>query len=227
MLDIKQIVFDLLSTVLATIIGLVVFRKLDRFYRLLLLQAIIYLVIDSIASALSIMPGNKYNNSWLYNIEILFETAVLFAAAQAYFNSNLSKQVLLIVFSFFLLVFCTDVFYLSSFSNFAFHAAIAEGLLMTVLYIIIMYFQFMKKADTFITAPVILASIGMILYFAASIPYLSVIFYLQKVNAGLNRELFQNIVVVLADVRYLFIAIAFFIAGRTSAAANTNKTTLT
>jgi hypothetical protein len=219
MLDIKQIVLDLFTALLASAIGLIVFRRLNLFYRLLLLQVIIYVVIDSIASAIGLISKNTYNNSWLYNVLIFIETSLLFAAAQAYFKSDTSKKVLLLFFGCFLIVFFADVFYLTDFRNFAYHAAITEGLFITGIYITLLYFQFMKKAHIFLTAPIILASVGMVLYFAGTIPDLCLVTYFQKIDPHLNQELFQNIVVVLGDVRYLFIALAFWGAGRISDSA--------
>ncbi len=207
MLAIKQILLDLSTTLLAFSIGVLVFKRLERFYRLLFFQVFTYLLVDGIALTI------PFNNGWLFNAFIPIETALLLLAAQAYYNTSKSKQLLLILFGFFLMVFLADIFFFTGIIHFAYHAAIAEGILLTCVYITVLYFQLMKKMDNSNIA-LVMASIGMVLYFACSVPYLCVLFYFQTLDPIFNQKLFQNIIVVLAIVRYFFIAIAFFIVKR-------------
>ena len=208
MLSVKQILLDLSTTLLAFGMGLMVFRKLERFYRILFFQVLIYLLVDLVASRVI-----GINNGWLYNVLILIETGLLLFAAQACFNTNQRKWILLAVYGGFLTVFLADVFFFTGIMNFAYHAAIAEGIILTGVYLFLLYIQLKQKIDNSSKA-IIIASIGMVLYFAATVPYLGVMFYVHQSDVSLSKELFNNIVVVLALVRYLFIAIAFFIAGK-------------
>lgn len=202
---ITQIFLDLSTTFLAFGIGLIVFKRLKRFYRILFFQVLIYLFVDVAATVF--VP---VNNGWLYNVLIVIEAGFLLFAAQAYFNTQRSKKVLILLFGVFLSVFFADVFIFTGIVKFAHHAAITEGIILTGVYLFLLYEQLKQKIDRSSKA-MIIASTGIALYFAGTIPYLGIMFYLRELDAALSKELFNNIVIVLALVRYLLVAIAFFI----------------
>lgn len=207
-------VLELFTTFLAVGVGLALFRKLDRFHRLIFFQVTIFLLLDLFSLTLD-------NNNWLYNIQIPIETALLFSAALTYFESTGSKRVLLILFTVFLIVYILDIIYFTGIMSFAYHAAIAEGFLITLVYTILLYVHLMNKKTGSANAALIMASIGMIIYFACTIPYLCVMFYFQGLDPVGNDRIFVYIIVSMASLRYLFIAIAFFINGRKQQALRT------
>ena len=207
MWDIKQILLDLSSTLLAFCVGLAVFSKLDRFNRILFLQVVVYLLADSFAI---LYP--KYSNLF-FNLFMPIETLLLFSAALYYFNTKKSKAVLLILYVVFLIIYFPGVFSFGGISTFAHHAAITEGLLLTGINLVMLYVDFTQGKNGF-SYPVTFAGTGMILYFASTIPFLCVMFYFQQQDSYQTKELFNKIVVFTAWLRYLFIAIAFFIASR-------------
>jgi hypothetical protein len=199
-----QKLLDLSTTIIAFVIGLLAYKRLDRFHRLLFFQVFIYLIMDSYACTL------KGDNSWVYNLLMLMETTLLILAAKAYFGRN--NMWLIILWCVFLIVFFLDNFYLDKDTKFAFHGAIIEGLVFTFVYTIIIYTHVIKRKNTFLLSPVLWSSIGMVLYFACSVPYICMMFHFQKLDAVLNKLLFNQIIVVLGLGRYLCIAIAFFIS---------------
>ncbi|MCW3071075.1 MAG: hypothetical protein JWO44_965 [Bacteroidetes bacterium] len=208
MIHINQTILIYSVTALAAVTGIIVFRKLQVFFKLLLLQVVLYLMGDRLGIKLKPDP-----NAWVYNVLALFETLLLFLAAQVYFNSKRSRLVLQSLFFIFLIVFFIDFFLYDIFKIIFYHAVITEGLFFSAISITILYFQF-RKAKTHLDTAIIVAVIGMLIYFACSTPYLCLISYIQKFDKELNKKLFQYIVVDLAGVRYMLIAIAFFIAGR-------------
>ncbi len=218
MLDTTEIIMDLSTTIIAVGIGAIVFKKLDSFYRLLFWQVAVYLLLDPLA--IFVAHCHLYN-AWVYDLQILVEMVLLLSAAQVYFNSTQSKPVLLILFCCFLILFGVDVFYLTGNVKLAYHAAVWEDIVLSCICISILYFQ-LRKVNTYSSVAMVMASIGMIIYFACSIPYICIMYYLDQKDHPLAQELFQDIVVVLADLRYFLIAIAFFLASRNKTAQLTN-----
>ena len=212
-MDIINKLLPLSTAIAALIVGLAVYKHLIKFYRLLFFQVLIYLLIDCLS--IPFMP----NNSWVLNIFVPMETALLFAAAQIYFDSTKSKYLLLLIYSLFVVIYLLDLIFITGINKFVYHAAIAEGICISVLYIIILYIQFNRR----FSLPLTFACLGLILYFACSIPYISTLFYFQKIDPILNQKLFQYIIVLLAHVRYSFIALAFFLVGKSTYMTYVNK----
>jgi hypothetical protein len=179
---------------------------MNLFYRLLFAHITLYLLVQCVVFFI------QYNNNWLFNIFLPIETALLLVSADYYFNLKFARRILVSIFSFFLLIYSFDVFLWLGINTFAFHAAIVEGIAVAGVYLYIFYLQFQTKATY--NWPLLLVCLGHVLYFISSIPYLSVLFYFQASHPILNRELFIYIILLLAQVRYLLLAIAFFLMRR-------------
>lgn len=206
-------VLESLTTILAALIGLLVFKQMNVFYRLLYVQTVIYLILDCIGYLLQHITRD--HNSWIYNIVIVIETAFLLYAAQVYFSNATSRFILSLSFFFFITVYTANiVFSREGFWGFAFYGAISECVIITCVFLLILCVEFMRKEQLSSKLPMLLIAIGMILYFAGSIPDLSAAMTLEKQDPELNKKLFLSIVVVLAEFRYLFVAIAFFLMYR-------------
>lgn len=198
---------ELITTILAVLTGLSVFKKLNLFCRLLFFQAFIYLISDLCGYYIF-----HNNNSWLYNILIFIETALLLAAAQAYFNSAESRFMLLVSFSFFAIVYAANIYYnAGGIRKFAVYAAIAEGVIITCVYAVILCAEFMKATALPVKMPVVCIALGMLFYFAAGIPGLSATIGNAQQDKTLVKTIFVNTVVLLAGFRYLFLMIAFLL----------------
>jgi len=215
--DITYILLSLSSAILALGVGLIVYKRLAKFYRLLFFQVLVYLILDCIS--IPFMP----HNSWVINILVPAETALLFAAAQAYFNTSKSKYLLLLLYGVFFTVYLFDVLFFTGMNGFAYHASIAEGVLAAGIYITILYCQLDKGINVFDSWPVTFICLGMAVYFAGSIPYLSTLFYFDKKDPVLNLRLFQNIIGLLAHVRYVCLALGFYLAWKGTAIINSNR----
>jgi len=199
---------ELCTTILAAACGIMMFPKLNTFYRLLLLQVLIYLAGDSLASQVN-------NNGWCYNILILMETPLLLIMAQAYFATLRSKLVLFFSFLIFLTVYVASIPQLDKFREqpLNIYAIVTEGVLFTIVCLIMLYQEFFKLKSMREKLPVIMVALGMLIYFAGSTPYLSMIVHIQAIDPKANLQLFFEIIIFLGEIRYLFIAIAFFLTG--------------
>lgn len=197
MLSIQDIIRDLATPTLAVGTGLLYYKRLSRFNKLLFFQALGYIVAD-------VVVARTDNNGWMYNLLIVVEMGFLLLAINTLFNSAGIRNMLWMAYGVFLLVFLVDGFS-QGFTMFAYHAAIVQGLLLTGILLYVLYVEFMGKKRKY----VILSGAGMVLYFACSIPFLGVMFYLHDKNAELTQQLFQYIIVLSQAIRYFFVAFAF------------------
>lgn len=203
MLPLSQILMDLSTTILAILIGLLAYRKLPTFYRVLFFQALAYLIIDSYAVTYP-------NNGMVYNISILIEIGLLLLAAHVYFKTFVSKWISFIGYFAFLLVWCFDIYYHGK-NQLAYHAYILGGIFITAMYIRILFDHYTKKNDNFRNAPLLLSCLGIFIFFAGIVPYLSMMYYLQGLDSVLNKRLFQYMMVYPAIIRYFLLALAFWL----------------
>lgn len=203
MLTIKQLL-DLLPMGLAILTGILAYKKLPLFYRILFLQVCIFIVFDLYGTTI------PHNNVVVYNISMIIEINLFYLAAHTYFNSIKSKRVMLSFCFLFISLFLFNI-YFSGIHQFAKYAYIAGGILITGTYMTILYYHFIKRNDKYDSLPFVLAIIGSIIYFSGMVPYLSVIDYFQKKDPTLNKVLFQYLIIIPGTVRYLCLAIAFLI----------------
>lgn len=189
---------------LAILAGMLAYRKLPTFYRILFLQVALFIVFDLYGTTI------PYNNVVVYNISILIEINLFFIAAYIYFNTIISKRIIFTMSFLFLSLFLFDIW---SFGVHALarHAYIAGGIIITGIYITILSFHFLKRNDKYETLPLVLASVGTIIYFAGMVPYISMMDYFQKQDPESNKELFRTIILTLGILRYLLLSAAFLI----------------
>ncbi|MES2132211.1 MAG: hypothetical protein V4506_07655 [Bacteroidota bacterium] len=207
MLTFQRILIDLSPMFIAILIGMLVYKKLPVFYRILFFQVLIFTVVDIYGTTIPI------NNVLVYNISMIIEINLFFLAAYTYFNSIASKRMMFIFCSLFISLFLFDICY-SGMHQLAKHAYIAGGILITGTYITILYYHFIKRDDKYNTLSLVLVSVGSIIYFAGMVPYLSIMDYFQKKDPIFNKVLFQYLMVIPGSIRYLCIAMAFFFLGK-------------
>jgi len=200
-MSIEEIIKDLLTAIIAALMGFLTFNKMTLFFRLLFIQVLLYLVIDIVAT-------NYHPNLWLFNIYIFLETLLLFLAAGCYLTSKKGRQVLTLLFSAFIVIYFIELIFFGLAANFAAISSITEGLFVSCIFIHIMFIQLNRKENNSINIPVVTVSLGLVIYFAATVPYLSTL-NLRFTNFSSIRYLFQKIVVNLSNVRYLLLAAAF------------------
>jgi len=219
-----SIINEALSLFIALSIGIYAFPYMNRFTRILFYQLITWICFYLLSYGLTIYQeetGVDKNNQWLMNIHLLVEALWLNAAAYNYSHTKARKFLALILFGAFLTVFTTQVS-VSGFSCFANFAMAAAGLVITILYLLILYDAFRSKAVLWYTSPEIWACTGLVIYFACNVPYFSIFTYLNENYLNLSKSLFFIITDVLANIRYLFLAIAFFIVARTRTVSAVN-----
>lgn len=216
MLPISEILMDLSTTILAIFTGILAYRKLPVFYRILFFQVLAYLIIDCYAATYR-------NNEQAYNISMLIEIGLFFLASHLYFKNFVSKWLSLTGYATFLMIWFFDIYFQGK-NRLADHAYIIGGIFITALYIRILFFHYTKKSDHFHTAPLLLSCLGVFIFFAGIVPYLSMMYYLQDLDAELNQRIFQYMMVYPAIIRYFLLAIAFLILRTKNSISPSNAT---
>ncbi len=206
-----QIAVELLTTIFAILSGLYFFKSLSGFYKALLLQAFIYLILD-LCAAYKLGDG-IFDNLVFFNISIFLEMFILALATQYKPVIKYSKYLVVLSITLFFAVYSLCAFYLTGINAFMLYAAIAQGILLSALYLWLIYGNSFNRKEKTFNWPLIIASSGIILYFAATAPYFFFGNYLQKVNPVVNKELFEIIVLKLGQFRYLLLAISFIWLG--------------
>lgn len=203
MLNISKIL-DLLPMGLAILAGILTYRKLTLFYRILFIQVFIYTAIDLFSIS---VPGN---NAWVYNISMIIEIGLVLLASMMYFKTKNSRLIISLLFFVFLSILGIDI-YIQKISEFAVHAYLFGGISITGIYLLILFSHFFEKKDNYQSFALTITCLGIVLYFACMAPYLSMMNRLQAQNADENKSLFILIIGSLGQFRYFLIAVAFFI----------------
>jgi len=83
--------------------------------------------------------------------------------------------------------------------------------IITLISVFVLYEIFLKTEKQWYRQPEVYICVGLLVYFASSIPYIALMGYLQEKQPELNTIMFQVINGVLANLRYLGVAIAFWL----------------
>jgi hypothetical protein len=189
---------------LAFIMGLFAFKSLTLFYRVIFFQVMSYLIV--LYLTYSVTPENIH---WIYNIYLPFEMAMLMGGGIIYFKRLKERMIMALSFLFFLIIYLIQINgSLKSFANFA---SVVEGVIMMVIYLIILNNQFSFSTFSLRTSPLFWLCLGSAIYFSGTIPLLSIFNFANRNFLTEHAILFNAIVDVLANIRYLFIAISFWL----------------
>lgn len=196
--------------------GVVVFRRLDRFFRILLLQVFVWSLFYLISHLVTkyqqahLLP---MDNQWLMNIHMILETGLLLAAAWFVLPKMLRTGLTIGAFSLFLIVFMIQVGS-QGFRIYLNYADVTACIGITVVFSIVLNVFGQRTNTPFWVSPEKWACLGILLYFACSVPYVSMMGYLERNNPKVNTFLYYLISGVLANVRYLLLALAYWMSYR-------------
>jgi hypothetical protein len=201
-IDIRQVIIDLSTTILAAGIGLAVYRKIDLPYKIIFWQVVLYLGFDTLGIAFS--PDNVA----VYNFFMPIETALLTASAWLMLRTQYKHWLFTAGYALFIAVY---IFTFEA-GRFSVKASITEGLILSVFYLLVLFSVLQKRISHQVAVSHTLVSLGMVLYFACSVPFLSTLYYIRDNHPLLGKDLFRYIIILLALLRYLLIAIGFLFA---------------
>lgn len=207
---------ELLSVIIASGIGIYVYRYMNLMQRIIFFQAFSYIVIYILSFIVTTMQAYykmPLNNQWVYNLSMPIETSFLTWAASVYFKTHRQKTLIWIGFAIFFNIYMVEIIIkgINVFSN---HGYIAENILMLIIYLFILYSCFLEEYSHWKYSPNVWICLGIILYAGGSIPYFSLLDYLEKNALKTGAFLFHFIIVGLTNLRYIMLAMGFWFIRR-------------
>lgn len=205
---------------LAVFFGVLAFSRMNRFFRVLFLQVVIWSLFYSGSYIITRWQQANHlpiDNQWLMNLHLILETGLLLAAAWLVLPEMLRSALTFGAFSLFLLVFGIQAMNLGI-GTYLNYADVAECLVITLVFSVVLYHSGQQTRIPFWYSPEKWACLGILIYFACSVPYVSMMNYLEHTNPKVNTFLYYLISGVLANIRYLLLALACWMIYR-----NANK----
>jgi hypothetical protein len=213
-----QLFIEILSPFAALVTGTFAYRSMNSFFRLLYWQLITWIVCYLAGYAVTMWQasqGKPADNQWIMNMHILLESGLLIMAARVAFPWNTLKKLALGAYGLFLVVFI----YLWSrrgISVYLHYADVTACILITLFYLglLFRFNRYRPLTGNYFSEKLVCT--GILLYFACSVPYVVCMDYLRRHDPGLNKVLYHVINDLLANMRYVTLAVAFWRIGRTS-----------
>jgi len=218
-----SIISNLICPAIALSMGILSYRNLNEFWRLLFFQIVAYgitLIISYALTAYQKSQGQDENTQIVYNAFMLIEMLILITAAHVYFNVVWSKHLAFFAYGLFLMVFLLQISY-NGIHTFANYASAAQSTILTLFYGAIVYQYFFFHPAPLGRSPEIWMCVGLLAFLAGCIPYITMINYMQKTYPRENIILYGTIINILSIVRYLLLAFGFFLVHRNTLALKT------
>ena len=197
---------------LAVFSGILAFRYLNNFLKLLFLQVVVWGIFYAIATVLTAYQtanGEQINDQWLINIHLLFETGILLAAARLILREGVVRFFPLIIAFAFLAVYILQAVTLG-YGKYLHYADLASCIGLSIVFTIVL-FRIPSGSDWL---PMRVACIALLVYFGCSVPFVSMMDYLQQHAPKVNSLLYHIISDVVANLRYGLTAFAFILTYR-------------
>ena len=213
---IVQITRDFLIPLLAFAIGIRSFQALGSLFRLFFFKLACWLVTLIFSYLITLYQKEhsiQQNNQWLYNISLLIEMAFLTACCHSYFRDRNMILVLMFVCCVFLVSYLLEL-YDKGFDTYFNITDSVESVFLTLLFGIILFLEFDREANNWYLNPIIWICLGVFVYFSCSLPYISIFGFLSREAKEENKIIFKVIVIFLANIRYLFLAVAFWLVNK-------------
>lgn len=188
---------QLSSEGIACMVAIGCFKQLNVGYKLIGLHAVIAFFIEAEAQFLRL---HHLPNQWLYNWFIPIDCLLLLLASY-YLNNKMNKQYLALGFLLFILVWLTNLLLRQPF---AVSALIVDGMLLTIVYMLVLYQNTMSHKGPLVFMPSLWLCIGIIIFYGCSIPFFTA-FSLLKLQPG---NLILNVFMLLIAIRYLLTALS-------------------
>jgi hypothetical protein len=197
-------ILDLGATLLALLTGLLLFKHLNTAFRIITLQTFVAFVVELTGATVF-----KNNNHGMYNFYMLADCSLLMIAG--YFLLEKKKAGLFISgFLIFLSIWTYSIIN-HGITYFAQLAFITYSLLLVIIYFIALYHGALNYKKALYKFPALYVCSGIILFYACIVPYFSTFSLQAKLSPGQIRFLHLLALDILDEIRYLFLAIGFFL----------------
>jgi len=214
--DTFQIINESLSLVIAFILGIRVYSSMNMFSRLLFFQLCGWLLFYCLGHLVtSLQPEGNKNNHFIYNISLVFETTLLLLSAGIILKTRF-KYLLILAFCGFTTIYLLHM-YSQGIHVYALTADIYSSLVFSFIFTFVLYRLFLNESSPFFM-PEFWMILGLLIYFACSIPYLSFFSFLGKQEKLKSLGIYHFINDNLSNIRYIMLAIGFWFFTRTKQA---------
>lgn len=200
----KLLIEDMHTTALAVITGLLLFRKLNVFLKVLLLQTSIYLLVDTIALNEAFTAES---NTFIYNLYVPVEFFLLLLAIHYTPTLRIPRWTSYLIYVTYLLIYVPELLLVNWNTKLVVFSTLTAYLLASCVFIYVIYSTVNSDESFWFKISSVAVSLGIVIYCAGSIPCLAALFDVFKVSKETAQEVYQNTVLLLADIRYLFLAI--------------------
>jgi hypothetical protein len=200
---------------LATAIGVYHYRYLNRFFKLILLQATAAILSYFAAYAVvhyQISNGLLPNNHWVYNMYIFLEIALLLWAGLVFFERSLQRRMLLTSMCLFIGIYSLEIT-IDGFWQLANISLVSGGVMIVIVYQAILFTKMRASNVPLWLLPEFWLCTGVSMYFACNVPFIGLMPQLLEYNPDLVDQLFY-ITEILAITRYLFLCISLYLLPR-------------
>jgi hypothetical protein len=216
-----QVLFEFSIMILALTMGVLALRtemklRIPLFQKIIVAQLATYLLFYLMGYAVTFWQkhnGIPQNNTFIMNIHLSLESTLLIAAAVLYFTERWKKNLSICLWIIFVVIHLAQIS-INGIVVYSHYSDLAACFIISFLYVLILYEAFSKPGQPWFRSPEVIICIGILAYYASSIPYIALMGYLQKSYPKVNETLFNVINGVLANLRYLSVAIAFWLVRR-------------
>ncbi|MFL5763610.1 MAG: hypothetical protein ACJ77K_06680 [Bacteroidia bacterium] len=208
-----HVINECLTLVIVLSAGIYSGRYMTSFYKIFFTQVVVWIcfyIASYIVTGIQESNHETVNDQWLINIHVPLETFFLMLAAYLYFPTTLTKTLIMMLFSCFMIFYFFRV-HVMGINNFDGYVIVAQSISITTIYMQIMYRHFSTTGENGNKSPVIWVCSGLLIYFACCVPYFSLFNYLNDNYPKLSTLLYYIITGPLATIRYLCLARAFWL----------------
>lgn len=207
---------EMLCLSLAVFSGMLAFRYMNSFFRILFLQVVIWSLFyagSHVITWYQQFNNQPIDNRWLLNIHLIIETGLLLTAAWFVLPDAFRTFVSAGAFLAFLAAYGIQIWN-QGFDGYLNYADGVACIVITLVFYLVFYTVWKQTRVSFWKSPENWACLGILMYFACSVPYVWMMDYLQSESPETNTFLYYLISGALANIRYLLLALAFWMLYR-------------
>lgn len=201
---------QLIGEFIACITALWFVSSFSAGFRLLALHAIMAFLVELCGYVLD--KKMHTGNTWLFNSFLIVDCGIQLLAAYK-FKIRIPGDVFIGLFIGFLAIWMMEV-YANGIGVFTVKAYVVDSLLQLSAFLFVLHGAAMKHTVRFIRCPELWACLGIVIFYGCNVPFFSMLHYLLIIKASDVVKTLFIILQGLIQIRYLFVAAAFFMCYR-------------
>jgi small-conductance mechanosensitive channel len=195
---------------LALITGVICFRRLNLFYRIIFFQvcvAMVQYLLSYVVTRYQHAHGMEKNNHWVFNVYLPIEAALLGWAGIIYLRKKSHTVLIITGYLLFLIYLLYEISGKGIIKDFLNNSACLEGSFVVLTYLLVLYHQLARRHTDWKNSSYVWLCLGTILFFGGYSPFLGM---LDRLSAQDQNFLFP-IISALEAIRHTAIALSFIL----------------